>query len=581
MAWAGTTSGAFQQVQVNLLPYLGGSLTFRLRLGTDQSGARPGWWVDDIQVTYAAAVPCGTPLWSQPTAYPVPVSQSAVVAHGGAIYSFGGVITTSGTVTVTANVYKYDPVGGIWSALAPLPEKRADASAVSDGTSIYILNGTTDGSTGSNTLYRYNPVGNTYTTLSPAAVGTLFQGAAYLNNKIYRVGGAVGGNSTNTAEVYNIATNIWAPIVNYPQLVSGPMVLAHGGYLYVAGGANNNGTVILFNKTYRYDPAVNTWDDAAIADLPGPIFAGAGDFYNGRWIIAGGSSSGQSVVSGVLAWDPVANTWSSLTTMPQSEALFGAATIGASFYTIGGQPTLSLPYSTNVQQYTEAPCGGTPTPTATTTPGGTVTATPCPITFSDVQPSDYFYTPVQYLYCRGVISGYADNTFRPSTPTTRAQLSKIVALGFALPIQTPAAGAYTFTDVAPGSTFFAVVETAAAEHLVSGYTCGSSNPQTGDAEPCDGSSRPYFRPSNNVTRGQLSKIVVLAAGWPQVNPPTATFSDVPSGNIFYPFIETAFCRGVISGYNDNTFRPANQATRGQISKIVYLSLTGAGVCAAK
>ena len=42
---------------------------------------------------------------------------------------------------------------------------------------------------------------------------------------------------------------------------------------------------------------------------------------------------------------------------------------------------------------------------------------------------------------------------------------------------------------------------------------------------------------------------------------------------FYGYIETAYNRGIISGYADGTFRPGNNATRGQISKIVYNAIT--------
>src|SRR5205823_3764936 len=79
------------------------------------------------------------------------------------------------------------------------------------------------------------------------------------------------------------------------------------------------------------------------------------------------------------------------------------------------------------------------TPTPTPTPPATVTATPtsCPMTFTDVTQSDYFYEPIHYLYCRGVISGYANNTFRPYNLTTRSQLAKIAVLAFGLPLYTP------------------------------------------------------------------------------------------------------------------------------------------------
>ena len=188
------------------------------------------------------------------------------------------------------------------------------------------------------------------------------------------------------------------------------------------------------------------------------------------------------------------------------------------------------------------------------------------MTFTDVSRSDYFYEPVLYLYCRGVISGYADGTFRPYNNTTRAQLAKIVVLGFGLSIYTPPTP--TFRDVPPTDTFYPYIETAYHSNLVSGYTCG------GQGEPCPGL---YFRLGNQVTRGQLSKIVVLAAGWPLLDPPTPTFRDVPKGSPFFRYVETAYARGIISGYSCGEgcleFRPGSSATRGQICKIVYLAIT--------
>ncbi len=66
--------------------------------------------------------------------------------------------------------------------------------------------------------------------------------------------------------------------------------------------------------------------------------------------------------------------------------------------------------------------------------------------------------------------------------------------------------------------------------------------------------------------------MALGAGWPLRNPATATFSDVTPQDVFYPFVETAVCRGVISGYSDRSFRPNNAAFRSQIAKIVALAV---------
>ncbi len=83
-----------------------------------------------------------------------------------------------------------------------------------------------------------------------------------------------------------------------------------------------------------------------------------------------------------------------------------------------------------------------------------------------------------------------------------------------------------------------------------------------------------------MTRGQLAKIVVGGAGFPLITPTTPTFTDVPTTDVFYQAIETAVCHGIISGYDDHTFRPNNYAFRGQIAKIVYLAVTNpTGTCA--
>jgi hypothetical protein len=230
-----------------------------------------------------------------------------------------------------------------------------------------------------------------------------------------------------------------------------------------------------------------------------------------------------------------------------------------------------------------APAATATAPAATRTPGAT--ATPCNITFSDVHPTDYFYTPVQYLACHGVISGYADGTFRPYNNTTRSQMVKIVVLGFNIPSYAPP-NTNTFADVPPANPFFSVIEAAAHANIVSGYTCG-----TVPGEPCDSANRPYFRPFANVTRGQLSKIVVVAAGWTPINPAVASFQDVFPNTAFYTFVETAYCHGIISGYDCGGpgepcgtsgkpyFRQFNDATRGQIAKIVYGALTSTQTCA--
>jgi hypothetical protein len=171
--------------------------------------------------------------------------------------------------------------------------------------------------------------------------------------------------------------------------------------------------------------------------------------------------------------------------------------------------------------------------------------------------------------CRGIISGYADGTFRPNNDVTRGQLSKIVAnaAGFEESVN-----GQTFEDVPTGSTFYQFIERMSVRQIISGYPCG------GAGEPCL-SGKPYFRPNANATRGQISKIVANSAG---LNDPLGPqrFEDVLPNSTFYDFIQRLASRNVMSGYpcggpgepcmpgSRPYFHPNANATRGQTSKIV-------------
>jgi hypothetical protein len=222
------------------------------------------------------------------------------------------------------------------------------------------------------------------------------------------------------------------------------------------------------------------------------------------------------------------------------------------------------------------PLGATPTPeppTATPVPS-TATPTPCvPGQFSDVPPDHTFYPYVSCLVDRGVMSGYADCTFRPSNNLTRGQLAKVVsnAANFSEPPTDQ-----TFEDVATDHTFYIWIERLASRGIIGGYECG------GEGEPCVApDNRPYFRSGNNVTRGQTAKIVAIGAGLPTPSQGSWTFQDVPSNHTFWQWVEALSAAEAIGGYEcggegepcvapDNRpyFRVGNNVTRGQASKIV-------------
>ena len=85
-----------------------------------------------------------------------------------------------------------------------------------------------------------------------------------------------------------------------------------------------------------------------------------------------------------------------------------------------------------------------------------------------------FYTFIETAFNHGIISGYADGTFRPGANVTRGQFRKIIvgAQGWAI----DTSGGPHFSDVPPSNPFYAFVETAFNHGIISGYADGTFRP---------------------------------------------------------------------------------------------------------
>jgi hypothetical protein len=200
-------------------------------------------------------------------------------------------------------------------------------------------------------------------------------------------------------------------------------------------------------------------------------------------------------------------------------------------------------------------------------PNITVTANPpyCGGTPPTQIPNNYFgYGRVDALAAVNVSGATPTPTVPPATNTPEPPTSTPVP-----PTSTPVAATATatsctlsFDDVPTNHTFYNEIRCLACRGVLGGYTDGT------------------FRPGNNITRGQISKVVSNAAGFSE---PVSgqTFEDVPPSNTFYEWIERLTGRGIMSGYvcggtgepcvppdNRPYFRPGADATRGQLSKIV-------------
>lgn len=76
-----------------------------------------------------------------------------------------------------------------------------------------------------------------------------------------------------------------------------------------------------------------------------------------------------------------------------------------------------------------------------------------------------------------------------------------------------------------------------------------------------------FKPTVQINRAEFMKVVSL---WLKLTPVdgASQFSDVENGSWYEPYVNAAVAAGIVSGYEDGSFGPANGMTQAELMKIV-------------
>ena len=191
-----------------------------------------------------------------------------------------------------------------------------------------------------------------------------------------------------------------------------------------------------------------------------------------------------------------------------------------------------------------------------TMPNGQVTVTvtfaETPLPFTDVTEGDWFYDAVRCAYETGLMDGVGDSLFAPNSETTRAQLVTIL---YRLEGEPEVSGTSGFTDVEAGTWYTDAVAWAAANGIVNGV------------------SETEFAPGKDITREQLATILFRYAESKGYDVSArADLSAYPDADQIQSYaaesVAWAVAEGLIQGFEDNTLRPAGNATRAQIATIL-------------
>ena len=145
------------------------------------------------------------------------------------------------------------------------------------------------------------------------------------------------------------------------------------------------------------------------------------------------------------------------------------------------------------------------------------------------------------------INGYEDGTVRPDSAITRAEVAMIFfRLLKAQDKNEPISGG--FTDVEDGSWYAQAVNYLAKIGILLGYPDGT------------------FRPVQNITRAEFAAVASRFDEF--IGGITSPFDDVPPTHWAYSHILSAYVKGWINGYPDDTFKPQNNITRAETVAVV-------------
>ena len=164
--------------------------------------------------------------------------------------------------------------------------------------------------------------------------------------------------------------------------------------------------------------------------------------------------------------------------------------------------------------------------------------------FADVPDTAWYKDHVIQLTTSKIVSGYVDGSFRPNNNVSRGEFAKMMCLAMGWTLENPSSP--SFTDVPKDHWAYSYIETAKSKQVIAGYEDNT------------------FKPGKSITRAEIAKIASETLGLPSG---TSTLSDIAS-SWAKDYIAKCVKANIVGGYNDNTFRPSNTASRAEAAKMV-------------
>ena len=174
--------------------------------------------------------------------------------------------------------------------------------------------------------------------------------------------------------------------------------------------------------------------------------------------------------------------------------------------------------------------------------------------FSDVPSTHWAFDYIGEMAQREVISGYPDGRFLPENQVTRAEFAKIMVCAAGMRVSNT--NQTSFTDVYTSDWYCPYIE--AAKEYLTGYSTASGM---------------VYRPTTPALREDIAVALVKLKGYDTSVVDESIlnmFSDSYSiSDSAKKYVAVAVERGLISGYDDNTFRGQATITRAEAATMLW------------
>ncbi len=173
--------------------------------------------------------------------------------------------------------------------------------------------------------------------------------------------------------------------------------------------------------------------------------------------------------------------------------------------------------------------------------------------FSDVSYNDPICPAITYVKNEGIFDGYADGTFRPGDIINRAETTKVILLGFNIPILPDDGTDLGFSDVIINAWYMTYLRTGQHEGIIEGYGDGT------------------FKPDQQVNKVEMLKIFLETSGVDLTGVVSTTdpYNDTPNDVWYSKYVQFSKDYALVDADASGNFYPAEGMERGNVAKLFY------------